>query len=68
MFDRYQSIRRTITGRSEQDENNSAAGNVVGTVRRTQTDIDHHSNPGLDFLTRPDFHMVLRSNQVLVLE
>ena len=65
MLGRYQSIRRTITGRLEQDESNSA--NVVGTVRRTQTDIDHHSNPGLDFLMRPDFQMVLRSNQVSLL-
>ncbi|XP_065221192.1 E3 ubiquitin-protein ligase HECW2 isoform X2 [Planococcus citri] len=66
---RYQSIRRTITGRSEQEDgalvpsSTSSSSTTVTTVRRTQADIDHHSNPGMDFLARPDFQAVLRSNQ-----
>lgn len=61
---RYQSIRRTITGRAEQDDNTAPSGSLVTTIRRTQADIEHHSNPGMAFLARSDFPMVVRSNQV----
>lgn len=64
VFDRYQSIRRTITGRAEHDDSPAPSGSLVTTIRRTQADIEHHSNPGMAFLARSDFPMVVRSNQV----
>lgn len=63
-MDRYQSIRRTITGRSDQDEIPGTSGSFTTTMRRTQADIEHHSNPGITFLARSDFPVVVRSNQV----